>query len=308
MSVTVLLGAGVGAGLFVLFRASRRRPVPLDQLLRLLERPALDDQPIAPTSARARFLVGRVEKRLGRRLDVDLRTAGRTATQHATEKLISAVGMAGAPLLLHVLLLAQGGGLAAPILVSAVAAGLVLGFTYPDVRLRATARRRRAQFEHALSSYLDLVNIVLAGGAGIESALEAAAEAGDGWVFDEIRQALVRARATRRSPWLCLGELGRELGVEPLVELASSVQLAGEQGARIRSSLTAKAGALRARQSSQLEADAHAASERMGIPTVLMFVGFLLLLGFPALQQIAGPEPAPIPTRSDTEVTRPWTP
>ena len=87
--------------------------------------------------------------------------------------------------------------------------------TEEPIHIAITRKVRRShvtQFEHALSSYLDLVNIVLAGGAGIESALEAAAEAGDGWVFDEIRQALVRARATRRSPSLYLGELGRELG------------------------------------------------------------------------------------------------
>ena len=308
MSVVLLLGCGLGAGLFVLVRGTRRRPVPIAQLLELLDRQAPSHEPGSKASARARVLAGGVEQRVRQRLALDLRAAGRTSQQHAATKLVGAVAAAGSPVLLHVLLALQGGGLAAPLLVATVGAGAVLGFTVPDTRLRAAARQLRAQFEHALSSYLDLVNVVLAGGAGIESALEAAAEAGDGWVFDELRQALVRARATRRSPWLCLGELGRDLGVDPLVELASSVQLAGEQGARIRASLAAKAGALRARHSTQLEADAHAASERMGIPTVLMFVGFLLLLGFPALQQIAGPEPAPTTNRPDTEVTGPWTP
>ena len=33
----------------------------------------------------------------------------------------------------------------------------------------------------------------------------------------------------------------------------------------------------------------------MGVPTVLMFVGFLVLLGFPALQQITGPDPVTNP-------------
>jgi hypothetical protein len=37
---------------------------------------------------------------------------------------------------------------------------------------------------------------------------------------------------------------------------------------------------------SLIEADAQAATERMGLPTVLMFVGFMVLLGYPALQQI----------------------
>jgi hypothetical protein len=38
----------------------------------------------------------------------------------------------------------------------------------------------------------------------------------------------------------------------------------------------------------RVEADAQSASERMGLPTVLMFVAFLALLGYPAVQQIAG--------------------
>ena len=35
-----------------------------------------------------------------------------------------------------------------------------------------------------------------------------------------------------------------------------------------------------------MELDAVAASERMGLPTVLMFFAFLVLLGFPAAQII----------------------
>ncbi|MGD9701902.1 MAG: type II secretion system F family protein [Acidimicrobiia bacterium] len=306
MSATVVLGAGVGLGLFLLVRGSRRRALPIDELLRALERPAA--APRSQRSAPVARLVQVVEGRSPATLEADLRVADQTAERLAVAKLTGALVGAGAPIALHLLLLAQGGGLARGLLLVAVVGGAALGFTMPDIQLRSTARRRRLQFEHALSSYLDLVNVVLAGGAGIESALEAAADAGDGWVFEELRDALVRARATRRSPWIALGELGSALGVEPLTELAASVQLAGEQGARIRSSLTAKAAALRSRQSAQLEADAHAASERMGVPTVLMFVGFLILLGFPALQQIAGPEPASNPTHIDTEVATTWTP
>ena len=306
MSASILLGAGIGLGLFLLIRGSRRRAIPIDDLFRLLDRPA--DGPQASRSALLGRVIRIVEGRSSPTVDRDLRVTGQTAERHAMAKLIGVVAGVGSPALLHALLLTQGGGLALGLLLVSLVGGPILGFTVPDVRLRAAARRRRLQFEHALSSYLDLVNVVLAGGAGIESALEAAADAGDGWVFEELRETLVRARATRRSPWTALGELGTALGVDPLTELASTVQLAGEQGARIRSSLTAKAAALRARQSAELEADAHAASERMGVPTVLMFVGFLVLLGFPALQQIAGPDPATDPTHPNTEVTPPWTP
>ena len=90
----------------------------------------------------------------------------------------------------------------------------------------------------------------------------------------------------RRSPWECFTELGERLSVDELSEIAASVQLAGEQGARVKRSLTAKAAALRGQQMARVEAEAQAATERMGVPTVLMFVGFMALLGYPAMQQI----------------------
>jgi len=167
-----------------------------------------------------------------------------------------------------------------------VVCGLAAGFVTPDIALRSHANARRAGFRHALSSYLDLVNVLLAGGAGIETSLEAAAQAGDGWGFMQIRHALVRARTRRQSPFDCLTELGNRIGVVELSEIAASVRLAGEQGARIKLSLAAKAASLRAHQMARIEADAQAATERMGLPTVLLFLGFMVLLGYPAIQQI----------------------
>lgn len=172
----------------------------------------------------------------------------------------------------------------APLVLVAVGVGLVV----PGLVLRSQARRRRLAFGHALSAYLDLVGVLLAGGAGVETSLMAAAEAGDGWAFTSMRDALVRARAHRRSPWEALGELGRHLDVTELVDLAATVQLAGTQGARVRSSLTARAAAVRDRHLAHVEAEAQAATERMGLPMVLVFIGFIALLGYPALSLIVG--------------------
>jgi hypothetical protein len=52
--------------------------------------------------------------------------------------------------------------------------------------------------------------------------------------------------------------------------------------------LGSKAAALRARQLARMEAAAHAASERMALPNVAMFLGFLIFAGFPALISIVG--------------------
>jgi Flp pilus assembly protein TadB len=185
---------------------------------------------------------------------------------------------------------ASAGGATVPLgPVTAAALGFSgAGFLLPDLLLRDAARARRAAFSTALSAYLDLVNVLLAGSAGTETALVAAAHAGDGWVFAELRAALVRAEATRRSPWDAFAELGAELRVSDLRELAASVRLAGEQGARIRSSLAAKAASLRGQQLARAEASAQAVSERMAVPNVLMFLGFLAFAGYPAIVSIIG--------------------
>lgn len=155
-------------------------------------------------------------------------------------------------------------------------------------RLSKRAEQARRTFSYALSSYLDLASVLLAGGAGSETALIAAATTGDSWSFTMIREALETARAGRTPSWRAFGDLGRRLGVVDLERLAGSMQLAGEQGAKVRLSLATQADALRTRQIGEIEAEAQAATERMGIPTVLLFVGFIALLGYPALDLVVG--------------------
>jgi tight adherence protein C len=282
----LVLGAGVGLGLFVMGRALVVRRVPLAAALAALDRP--------PLAARRQRRGGRtvaVLEALGLdlgRLRRDLRLSGRTMERHAVEKVAAAVVGLGTPLAVAVV--AGSGGATVPIgLVTVAALGFgAAGFVLPDLLLRDAARSRRAAFATALSAYLDLVNVLLAGSSGTETALVAAADAGDGWAFAELRAALVRADATRTSPWEAFADLGDELGVSELQELAASVRLAGEQGARIRSSLAAKAASLRGQQLARAEASAQAASERMAVPNVLMFLGFLAFAGYPAVVSIIG--------------------
>jgi tight adherence protein C len=185
------------------------------------------------------------------------------------------------------LLLTVGGvslGLAPPLIVALVLA--VLGFLTPDLQVRAEARRLRTGFRHALSAYLDLVGITLAGGAGVDSALRDSVAIGSGWAFAQIGRALDTARLTRTTPWATLRQLGDELEVSDLSELAASVSLAGTEGAKVRASLAAKAAALRTHQITDAEADAQAATERMSLPAMVLFLGFLIFIGFPALTQV----------------------
>lgn len=210
----------------------------------------------------------------------DLAVVGWTPTDLVTRQLIGVVVGATVGAMLYSVV---GRGVA---VVIAVTVGGGLGFVIPISLLRTSARKRRRSFVHAFSAYLDLVNVLLAGGAGIETALVAAAEAGDGWAFGALRSCVSRARLSRRSPWGELRDLGTRWEIGEVVEVAGSMNLSGEHGARIRTSLAARADSIRSRQVAEIEAMAQSATERMGVPVMMLFVGFMVLLGYPALQTV----------------------
>ena len=218
----------------------------------------------------------------------DLRVTGGRMEALAVEKLM--LGTTGA---IFPFLLAGGlalGGIRLPTGLLALAAVIfgAAGFLVPDASLRQRANERRKSFRYALSAFLDLVSISLAGGGLVQGSLHDAAAVGRGWAFDEFRRPLEMTREKGRPPWEDVGRLGADLGVPELEELAASLTLAGAEGARVRQSLMAKAESLRQRRMSEAEAEANEASERMVLPLVLLGLGFLLFLGYPAVSRVLG--------------------
>jgi tight adherence protein C len=173
---------------------------------------------------------------------------------------------------------------ALPVWVSMVFGLVALGI--PTLAVRAEAAERRRSFLHALGCFLDLVAVRLAGGAGVDSALAGSSAAGDGWAFAEIRHALAEARLRGEPSWNGLAALGDAIGITELQELAASAGLAGDEGARVRLSIAAKARSIRLRGLASAEASAQSASERMSLPVVLLMTGFIVFLGYPAIAQV----------------------
>jgi Flp pilus assembly protein TadB len=293
MITTVGLGAGLGIGLWALLvGVFPPRPALGAVLARVSAPPA--PAPILPAegSGWAAWLGGPFVAPLqalglpGVRLVRDLAVIGRPVSTHLAQQASGAIAGLLAPVLAQLLLTVGGLSLgAAPPVVAALVLA-VLGFLTPHLQAHAEAKRRRVGFRHALSAYLDLVGITLAGGAGVDSALRDSVDIGGGWAFAQIRRALDTARLTRTTPWATLGRLGDELEVSELSELAASVSLAGTEGAKVRASLAAKASALRTHQITDTEADAQAATERMSLPVMVLFLAFLIFIGYPALTQV----------------------
>ena len=223
-----------------------------------------------------------------RRLRNDLAVTGTSIEHHLAEKATLALTGLLLPILIELLLVMTDIGLGWEVPAVASLIFALGGFLLPDISVRQEAERRRSNFRHALSAYLNLIRVLLAGGAGVDGALSDAVSIGKGWAFQQLRRALVTAKLTRTTPWSTLGQLGTELDVHQLSELAASVSLAGTEGARVRASLAAKATALRTRELTDAEGEAQAATERMSLPVVMLFGGFLVFIGFPALASVLG--------------------
>jgi tight adherence protein C len=295
--LALVCGAGTGAGLWLIVRGLypprpslahalaqlRRLPEPVPVLAPEAEGgfAARLGRPMAEVLGRAG--AGRLIPAAVRR---DLAVLGRGPERHLAEKVtLALVGLLFAPAVATLLLL---GGAHLPLVVPLWASliFMVAGFVAPDLGIHAEASRRRRDFRHALSSFLDLVVVALAGGGGVETALGDAASVGSGWAFAYLRRALDQARLARETPWAALGKLGQELGIGELSELAASVALAGTEGAKVRASLAAKAASLRTHALAEAETADQAATERMSLPVVLLFAGFLVFLGFPAVERV----------------------
>lgn len=291
--VLVLLGAGVGLGGWALAVWVVPPQPPLAELITRLRTQQKPPPSLATGDGGWVVRLGRPMAGLlrsaglpGPGIEGDLAVTERSADAVLAEKATLAVLGPLLPGAVEVLLLLGGRPLPWQMPLAGCLALGVGGFVLPDIVVRQEARRRRTAFRHALGAYLNLMHILLAGGAGIDGALTDAADIGQGWSFRQLRRALETARLTRTSPWAALGQLGDELQVAELAELAAALSLAGTEGARVRASLAAKAASMRHRDGAEAEGQANAATERMALPGMVMAIGFVIFVFYPALTQI----------------------
>lgn len=306
MTLVLLGGALAGLGVLLLgLVLTPPRPSPAAALARLdaergrisAERVAvarldpgqvLEPQSLRELGGRLRESLGKVGVELGS-LRADLSMLGRTLETHLAITALAAVGGFLAPIALGVVLAVLGvattvtsvSGLLG--IVFAVVAGAV-----PSLLVRPRAEQRREDFRHVVSSFLDLVAMNLAGGRGVPEALQTAAGVSDGWAMVRIRDTLLSARLHGVTPWAALGELGSEVRVSELTDLAAALALVAEDGAKVRESLTARAGSMRRRELAEAEGKAGEKSQSMLVAQLVLCVGFLVFLVYPALVQMLG--------------------
>jgi Flp pilus assembly protein TadB len=299
MSAAILVGGIIGLGLFLLAWALIPRKVSLAKQIAAFDagsRARDISTVLGPADEKESEVSRKVGSALARfcaeqgwefpSVKANLSITGKSFESYLAGKVLLALfGIIFVPILA---VFAGFVGLHLPVIIPLWLA-LIIGiafFLLPDLELRQKANARRRDFRHAVGAFLDLVAMNLAGGRGVPEALMSAGEIGSGWAMWRIRDALANARITGTTPWQALGTLGEAVGVDELRDLSAALSLVAEDGAKVRESLTARAVTLRRREISDLEGKAGERSQSMLIAQMLLVIGFLFFILYPAASAI----------------------
>ena len=279
--IATLVGA---CGAWVLVSgASQRRPA-LVRMSTHLHRPtvAFVEDAVGGWARLGRLVSRRV--RLRSATLADLRLVRRPLEVHSAYLVAAAVaGLFGPSLVLAVTqtLGLISIGIMLPLAVAVC--GLIVGPVIVHNSMRAAAAEQRHDLRYQLSSYLDVVTMLLAGNVGNEGALRQAAQAGDGRLFVELRRRILVAETSNRSLVSALAQLGDDLDLVELQQISASASLAASAGAPVARSLAAKCATLRGALSAEQETDARVRTGKITIPLVGMSLLIMAAVVYPAL-------------------------
>jgi tight adherence protein C len=234
-------------------------------------------------------LAGAIERRVGRTpgLSAKLALVDTTLDLLCGQCVLSALAGFALPGATWVVM--RAGGVPVPFVVpvwTGVLTGIVAA-AFPVFVFEAQVSRAHRLATRVICSFIDLVVLGLAAGMGIESAMITAAQVGDSDMSYRILHALTASRETGEPPWTALDRLGASLGLEDLCELAATAGMAGNEGAKVRATLAARAASFRRHELAIAESQANAVTDKLFIPGAFLLLGFLLFIGYPAFSRIA---------------------
>lgn len=220
-------------------------------------------------------------------LNSDLSVLGRSLERHLVTSLLLGLLGFGAPLLVTALGTLAGRPMGSLPLLACLVLGAAMA-ALPTARLRSRAAQARRDFRHVVGSFLDLVSMSLSAGRGVPEALDAASALSDDPAMARIRDALAAARLRGETPWAAMGRLGETLRIDELRDLSAALALVAEDSAKIRESLSARATSMRRRELADAEGRAGENSESMLVAQLVIAIGFIVFLVYPALSGIMG--------------------
>jgi hypothetical protein len=171
----------------------------------------------------------------------------------------------------------------APLAVAVIAA--VALFVAPDIDVRKEAEA--AGRVHRAAVHLPGPGVAEDGRSRGRHAAALPEAAQRGRLADDAHpRHLVRARLSGQDEWDALGQLGERIAVPDLRELGALVKLVADDGAQVRTTLTARAASMRRARLADEEGNAEERNQSMRLAHMLIAVGFMVFVGYPAFVNI----------------------
>lgn len=282
--IPLAVGAGglLGLGVFLLvWRAMPASPIA-GRALRRLHPEGWDARAIGGDAVTARSWWQRPWQPPMRELTL----LGRTTQQYWMSVGLSALLGFAAPAVFGAMLLTTGVGVpfAIPVLGSLGIAALAGFAAHYDVLTKAA--KARYEFRRAVCSYLELVSLELAAGHGPVAALERACTGIDGWVFQRLRETLLRTQLQLHQPWEELRKLAATIDVPELGDVGDIVQSAGADGAVVHDTMLTRAQSLRDQIRVEALARAKATTTKLDIPGAALLLVLAIFVIYPLMTRI----------------------
>lgn len=158
----------------------------------------------------------------------------------------------------------------------------LIGATFDKV-ISAKAHTVRRDFLASMAAYLDLVAMLVAGRAHINTALRVAAGIADGPGWHSIRRHLADARLNGHGEVHGIRTLGIEWQVPAVVEFGHQVETIDVSGAHAADSLRARAEALRRKDNAEALGLAKSKTSMLDLSNGIIAAAFLLMIMFPTV-------------------------
>lgn len=293
--LVLLLGAGIGTGLYLIIRAlAPAQPALPAALDRLTATPTIEQDLAAPPHGLEERLGAWAERATAQLPMIvtperDLALIGWSTRKFYGQKAMAALAGLLFPVIMSIIAYLAQFTFPIPLTIGAMLLLAAVFFFLPDIEVRQRAATQRTHYKRIIAAYVDFVALSRIGGASATQAMSDAARVGDNELFLRIQQMIERSRLRGTSAWNDLRELGDELGVKELHEIADIVRLSGEEGASIWENLRSHAHSMRNAQLRTEQGAANARSESMALPLAILAFAFIGLLITPSLLTLATP-------------------
>lgn len=285
--LVLLLGGGIGAGLYLIIRAlTPAQPALTAAISRLTT--TTDQTPALPPGDFQERLGMWAERAVAQLPMIvtperDLALIGWSSRKFYGQKALAALVGFAFPVVMSLAAYLAQISLPIPMTLGVMLILAVVFFFLPDIEVRQRAAAQRTHYRRIIAAYVDFVALARIAGASATQAMSDAARVGDHELFVRIQQMIERSRLRGTSAWSDLRELGDEIGIKELHEIADIVRLSGEEGASIWENLRSHAHSMRNAQLRTEQGAANARSESMTIPLAILVFAFIGLLLTPSL-------------------------